>query len=384
MKSYNQLFRQIYPFECLWEAAKKSEKGKHNRAATLRFRFHLERELLRLEKELKNKRYKPGPYRTFYVYDPKKRLISAAPYRDRVVHHTLCTVIEPLFEKSFIHDSYANRKGKGTHAAIERYQFFARKFPYVLKCDIRKFFPSIDHEILREKLHRRIRCKDTRWLIDLILDASNNQEIHSPYFPGDNLFTPFHRRRGLPIGNLTSQFWANVYMDHFDHFVKEGLRVKGYVRYVDDFVLLAKTKEELHRYKAEIISFLQRLRLLVHPNKTQIHPTQKGIPFLGYRVFPNYCYLKKDKAHRYRRYVKKSLSEFKQGKLSPEKWESGLNSWLGHVRYGNNQRLEQEVFSYINSQGLSLLEHPSRSSWRLLEQQTPELPRYEPQQEQSE
>ena len=368
MKSYNKLFHLIYRFPCLIEAAKKASKGKKNRTSTVKFHFDLERELIKLEKELENRSYQPGPYKTFYVHDPKQRLISAAPYRDRVVHHALCSVIEPLFERSFICDSYANRKGKGVHSAIERYQHFARKFPYVLKCDIKKFFPSIDHEILREKLHKKIRCEGTLWLIDLIIDASNIQEDHSPYFLGDDLFTPYTRRRGLPIGNLTSQFWANVYLNDFDHFVKESLGVKGYVRYVDDFVLLAHSKKELHQYKQEIISNLASLRLLAHERKTHIHHTSTGIPFLGYRVYPEFCTLKKDKSHRYRRYVRKSVHEYFHRKKSATKLEAGLNSWLGHVRYGENKRLEEEVFTYINAQGLSLLEHPTRSSWRLLEQ----------------
>jgi RNA-directed DNA polymerase len=242
MITYQNLYHKIWEFDNLLMALKKAQKGKREVKAVARFLFQQEKNLFWLQRVLKNKTYQPGKYKTFYIYDPKERMISAAPFHDRVVHHALCNIIEPLFDKTFIYDSYANRKGKGTHKAILRYQQYARKYPYVLKCDIRKFFPSIDHEILKEELRWKIQCEDTLWLIDKVIDGSNKQKPHDVYFPGDDLFTPFQRKKGLPIGNLTSQFWANVYMNRFDHFVKEELGVKGYIRYVDDFVVFGKNK----------------------------------------------------------------------------------------------------------------------------------------------
>ncbi len=368
MKTYNHLFEQVKTFENLLLAVEKAKQGKQSKTEVSRFLFRQEYELLRLERLLQEKSYVPGAYRTFYVYDPKERMISAAPFRDRVVHHALCNVIEPIFEKTFIFNSYANRKGKGTHRAIERYQHFARRYPYVLKCDIRKFFPSIDHAILKEAIRRKVICRDTLWLVDMIIDASNAQEEHVVYFPGDTLFTPQERRRGLPIGNLTSQFWANVYLNGFDHFIKETLRIKGYIRYVDDFVIFAEDKARLHRVKKEITDYLAKLRLLPHPNKTQIHQVRHGVPFLGFRVYPQHRQVNKAKAHRYERYLRRLMKERRAGLLTPQELEAGLNSWLGHVRFGASQRLEYRIFWYLRRQGVNLFVHPS-GSWRVLEQQ---------------
>ena len=234
MKTFKHLFEKIISFDNLLLAAKLSQKGRRYKPDVAQFHFRLEEELIDLREELLVKRYQPGAYRTFHIFDPKQRMISAAPYRDRVVHHALCQIIEPIFEQTFIYDSYANRKGKGTHKAITRYQDYAKRYPYVLKCDIRKFFPSVDHQVLKQEIRRKISCPDTLWLIDQIIDNSNHQEAHLQWFPGDDLFSPIERKRGLPIGNLTSQFWGNVYLNRFDHFVKEELRVPGYIRYVDD------------------------------------------------------------------------------------------------------------------------------------------------------
>lgn len=345
-------------------AAKRAKQGKKYQPNVARFEFNLEREIFRLQHELATHTYQPGPYRAFRITDPKERLISAAPYRDRVVHHALCNVIAPIFERTFIHDSYANREGKGTHRAIECYQHYARQYPYVLKCDIRKFFPSIDHDILKQEIRRKIACPDTLWLCDLILDNSNAQEEHVVYFPGDDLFAPYMRRRGLPIGNLTSQFWANVYLNRFDHFVKTELRSPGYIRYVDDFVLFAPDKALLHDWKAQVEHGLCRLRILPHPTKTHIHRVADGVPFLGFRVFPYHRYVKKGNAHRAERHIHKQVRL--RRRLSPERLEAGLNSWLGHVRFGQCRRLENRVFRSVRAQRVQVVEHPS-GSWRVLE-----------------
>lgn len=365
MKTAKNLFDQILHWDNLLLAANRARKGKKYQSNVARFDFHLERELLRLQHELATKTYRPGSYRAFLITDPKERLISAAPYRDRVVHHALCNVIEPVFEKTFIHDSYANRKGKGTHRAIERYQHYARQYPCVLKCDIRKFFPSIDHAILKQEIRWKIACPDTFWLCELIIDNSNPQEEHLVYFPGDDLFAPTGRRRGLPIGNLTSQFWANVYLNRFDHFVKEELQAPGYVRYVDDFVLFAADKTQLHDWKAQIAARLAGLRLLPHPDKTQVHGVRNGVPFLGFRVFPWHRYVRKENAHRAERHIRRQTRAFLQGRLSPARLEAGLNSWLGHVRFGQCGRLERRVYSAVWGSGVDALPHP-RGSWRVL------------------
>ena len=361
MKRYKHLFEQIISFENLIAAFRKAVQGKRSKAAVATFEVNLEKELLQLEKELWHKTYHPGSYRSFFIHDPKKRLISAAPFRDRVVHHAICNVIEPIFERTFIHDSYANRKGKGTHKAIVRYQQYARQYKYVLKCDIRKFFPSIDHEILKQELRWKIACPDTLWLLDLIIDASNLQEPHAPFFPGDDLFTPQQRRRGLPIGNLTSQFWANVYMNRFDHFVKEELRVPGYIRYVDDFVLFHNSTSALAEYRQAVHHYLESLRLLAHPNKTHIHATQRGVPFLGFRVYPYYRVLQKVKTHRFRRYLHRQVGAYRNGTVPALSMEQSLNSWLGHIRFGQSHRLERYMMDKLIRHGVPLALRPHGS-----------------------
>ena len=239
MKRYGYLWPQVINFDNLLAAARQAQKGKRFRDNVLRFNYSLENELIQLHQELATQTYRPGQYKTFSVKEPKPRLISAAPYRDRVVHHALCNVIMPIFERTLIYDTYANRAGYGSHRALKRFTQFTRSSRYVLQCDVRKYFPSIDHAILKAILSRKIKCPHTLWLIHTIIDGSNDQEPAIEYFPGDNLLTPAQRRRGLPIGNLTSQFFANIYLSSFDHFVKEHLKAKKYLRYVDDFALFS-------------------------------------------------------------------------------------------------------------------------------------------------
>ena len=235
-RRHSQLFAQIADFQALYAAARRAVKGKRKKPGAASFFANLERELLVLERQLRAGNYRPGRYAAFEVNDPKRRIVSAAPFRDRVVHHALCAVVQPTFEAGFIDHTFANRVGKGTHRAIEFYERYRDRYAYVLRCDIYRYFPAIDHAILKSEFRRRVSCPSTLALLDLIVDASNPQEPVNLYFDGDDgddLFVPFQRRRGLPIGNLTSQFFANLYLDGFDHFVAEVLRAP-YLRYVDD------------------------------------------------------------------------------------------------------------------------------------------------------
>lgn len=246
------LFAGIASFGALEAAAKRAASGKRRKPGVAAFLANLEREALRLERELWEGSWRPGRFVEFEVRDPKRRLVSAAPFRDRVVHHALCAAIEPVFERGFIFDSWANRRGKGTHRAVARYERFRGRHRAVLRCDIFRYFPAVDHEVLKADVRRRIRCERTLWLIDEIIDGSNPQEPVHLYYPGDDLFTPFERRRGLPIGNLTSQLFANVYLDRLDHFVKEALRAPGYLRYVDDFALFHDDPDVLEEWRGRI------------------------------------------------------------------------------------------------------------------------------------
>lgn len=284
--SYGNLWPQIIDFENLLQAARQAQQSKRYRPNVLAFNYNLAEELLQLQRELKQKTYQPGKYRTFSIYDPKPRMISAAPYRDRVVHHALCNVIVPPLERTLIADTYANRTGYGTHRALKRFVHFVRTSRYVLQCDIRKYFPSLDHEILKAMVRRKIKCSDTLWLIDTIIDGSNPQGAEMEYFPGDDLLTPLEHRKGLPIGNLTSQFFANLYLSGFDHFVKEELKVRKYLRYVDDFALFSDDRDFLAEARGAIEGYLATLRLKIHPIKSQLFATRYGANFVGFRVLP--------------------------------------------------------------------------------------------------
>jgi len=341
------LYGQIVSFDNLMAAAYRARRGKRLRPDVAAFHFHVEANVLALQKELTDKTYVPGPYRAFFILDPKRRLISAAPYRDRVVHHAVCQVVEPLFERSFIYDSYANRCGKGTHRAVERCTFFCRRHRYVLKCDIEKYFPSIDHAILMSHLARKIKCADTLWLLAQIIGHANPQEEVIRYYPGDTLFTPFERRRGIPIGNLTSQFFANVYLNGLDHFVLERLRPGGYVRFVDDFLLFADDKGFLHRALAVVRGYLQSLRLSLHPHKCQVYPVRCGVEFLGWQVYPDHRRLRRRSGVRMQRRLRRLRQQYARGEKSLAEVRASVMSCLGHLQHGDTWGLRRALLGQL-------------------------------------
>lgn len=335
MRRIGGLWGELTSFGNLWHAAREARRGKRFRDYALAFHADEEREILRLRDELLARTYRPGPYRTFTIVDPKTRLISAAPYRDRVVHHALVRVLEPIFERSFIEDSYACRAGKGNHAAMLRAHLFLRASRYVLKCDIRKFFPSTDHRILERENARKIKCEGTMWLVRAILEGSNPQEPVNHYFPGDDLFAPFERRRGLPIGNLTSQFFGNVYLDGFDHFAKEELRCRRYVRYVDDFLVFDDSKERLREVRARMEERLAALRLRLHEDKTVVGASAQGVNFLGFRLYPTHRTLTSQTRTRQRRRLKALARAWAEGEIDMDGVRASVASTLAHDRWGD-------------------------------------------------
>jgi retron-type reverse transcriptase len=349
MKTYRQLYPQVWDFENLYWAYRAARRGKRGKESVAAFERQQETELLALQDELRTKTYLPGRYHTFYIHEPKRRLISAAPFRDRVVHHALCQVIEPIWERRFIHDSYANRFRKGTHRALDRAQEFARCYPYVLQCDIRQFFPSIDLAILRAEMARLIADPDLLWLCDQILASGRQvapEEYQMIWFPGDNLLAAL-RRRGLPIGNLTSQFWANVYLNPLDHFIKRDLGCPAYLRYVDDFLLFAALKSDLAAWREAIIAKLASLRLVVHENRAQVFPTTTGIPFLGFRIYPDYRRVKRRNGINFRRRLRRLAQEAYN---HPEAWpalQARILGWVNHVRYANSWGLRRAILGEV-------------------------------------
>jgi len=345
MKRYGQLWDAITDFENLLCAARQAQKGKRFRANVLAFNAELGVELESLQRELQTQTYCPGPYRTFKITEPKPRLISAAPYRDRVVHHALCQVIGPIFERTFIADSYANRAGFGTHRALRRFTHFLRSSRYILQCDIKKYFPSIDHAILKSLIRRKIKCPDTLWLIDIILDHSNPQEPVHDYFPGDDLMTPQQRRRGLPIGNLTSQFWANVYLNGLDHFVKERLRLPKYLRYVDDFAIFADDRGVLQAARGAVEEYLANLRLKIHPVKSQIFATTRGANFLGFRILPDRIRVRTENLRRARHRLRQMQVVYAAHQMTRQAVTASLQSWIAHLAHGDTWRLRERIFA---------------------------------------
>jgi retron-type reverse transcriptase len=345
-KSFKHLHLKICEFENLYLAHRKARRGgKRKRPEVAEFEHGLGENLLRLHEELLRETYRPRPYRTFVVIERKERTISAAPYRDRVVHHALMNVVQPIFEERFIADSFACRAGKGTHRALDRAQAFARRYPFVLSCDVREFFPSVDHAILRAQLARHVACPPTLRLIDLIL-ASGEGILAGRYtpvfFPGDDLLA-LARPRGLPIGNLTSQHWANVYLHPLDLFVKQQLRCRGYVRYSDDFVLFSDQKAELHRWRREIEDFLVTLRLTLHPRRAQVFPVGNGIDFLGWRVFPHYRRLRRDNLRHAMRRLRRQQQAVRDGHLELADLSLSVKAWIAHLEHGQTYRLRRRV-----------------------------------------
>jgi retron-type reverse transcriptase len=349
VKTYKHLYEQVCDFENIYLAYRKARKGKRGRVQAALFERVQEDELLALQKELRTHTYQPGAYHSFFIHDPKKRLISAAPFRDRVVHHALCRVMEPIWERRFISDSYANRIGKGTHRALDRAQAFSRQYRYFLQCDVRQFFPSIDHAILLVEFSRLIKDDEFLWLCALILKSGEgvlSEEYEMNWFDGDDLLAAC-RPRGLPIGNLTSQFWANIYLNELDHFVKRDLKCDAYIRYVDDFVLFSNDKTLLSFWRQKVIEKVAELRLGLHEAAAQIFPTVTGLPFLGFRIYPEHRLLKTRKAIHFRRKLHRLLANYSNATVDFPRLNQVIQGWIHYVSYGDTWGLRRSVLSGV-------------------------------------
>jgi hypothetical protein len=342
-------YADIYTWENLYVAYRKAAKGKRGRRPAATFEFKLEDNLIQLQEELATETYQPGAYVNFTIHEPKHRLISAAPFRDRVVHHALCQVIEPAFERSFIDHSYANRVGKGTHRALDTCQRWLGQYRYVLQCDVKQFFPSIDHHLLQRTLNRRIQDGAIRRLIALILASGNGvlgEAYDMVYFAGDELFAS-NRPRGLPIGNLTSQFWANCYMNEFDHFVLRCLGCPAYQRYVDDVLLFGDNADQLWQWRDAIRERLAGLRLTLHENKALVRPTSEGVRFLGFQLFATHRRLAPRKGLQYRRKLRALLAGYRSGAVDQATVDRSVRGWVNHVRYGDTWGLRKSILQEV-------------------------------------
>ena len=326
-------------------AWRNARKGKTKRLNIIEFEKDLLKNLFMLHYELKNKTYKPKPLINFILRDPKTRKISKSAFRDRVVHHALINVIGLIFEKQFIFDSCANQIGKGTSFALKRLDYYKRKVTknnkipcYILKADIKHYFEEVYHEILIEIIQRKITDEKVIWLIKQILANLPKGQIGG----GRTGFC----QRGMPLGNLTSQFFANVYLNELDYFVKHKLKVKYYIRYVDDFVILHESKEQLAVWKEQINEFLMnKLRLQLHSQKSRIIPLSRGVDFVGFRNFYHFKLLRKRNIKNMRRKV----NFFREGIIDFYTLFESYHGWQAHASWANTYKLREQIKKEIIS-----------------------------------
>jgi len=329
----NNLYSEIFSISNLANAWRKARKGKTKKDYVIEFEKNVRENLLKLRDELKNQTYKPEPLKIFILRDPKTRKISKSAFRDRIIHHVLVKIIEPIFDKTFIYDSCANRIGKGNLFALKRFDLFKRRITnnlhleaFCFKADIKHYFQEVNHEVLLNILKRKIKDEEIIQLIKKILVGQSNKDI------------------GMPLGNLTSQFFANVYLNELDYFVKHKLRAKYYIRYVDDFVILHKSKEQLEKWKQKIDNFLKKeLKLELHPNKSRIINLSKGIDFVGFKNFYYYKLLRK-------RNIRKMFSvveEYKKGEINKEKLLESFQGWNAYAKWATSYNLRKSVLRRI-------------------------------------
>ncbi|MBI4152336.1 hypothetical protein HY495_01385 [Candidatus Woesearchaeota archaeon] len=325
--------------ENLLIAYQRARKGKTRKEYVLEFEKNLQENLLELRNELLLYSYQPRPLKTFIIRDPKVRKISKSHFRDRIVHHALCNIIEPYFERQFIYDSYANRKSKGTLKAIERFNVFSRKVSrnhsrraYVLKADIKQYFETVDHQILQTALKKEIKDKRVLWLISVILSNYEAKTAH----------------QGMPLGNLTSQFFANVFLNELDQFVKQQLRAKYYIRYVDDFVIIHQSKDTLINQKAKIDSFLrEKLKLTLHPDKSKIIPIKRGVEFLGLKIFFYHKILRRKNLRRFERKLETLFEEYDRREIDYDIVYDFLEGWLAYTKNTNTYKLRKRIMTKV-------------------------------------
>ena len=342
MKRYRGVWPEVCSFAALHAAFGRARRGKRRVPAVQRFERDLEERLVGLRESLLEDRWRPAPHRRFVVLEPRKRQIAAAPFEDRVVHHALVDAVEPRFDRHFAHDSHACRKGHGTHRAADRFQHFARRHRFVLQVDVRRFFDSVDHGIVLGLLERRIVDPPVVNLFARILAGFRSTSAAS-YFPGDDLFTPHERPRGLPVGNLPSQFLANVLLDPVDQWLLHGARLR-FVRYCDDLAVFCDDKTELRGVFTELTVRLADLRLRPHPKKCRVVPVRTGPSFVGYRIWPDRRRLCRENVRAFRRRLRSWQAAYRRGDVGLEQITPRVRAWIAHARHANTASLREEIF----------------------------------------
>lgn len=333
------LYKEITSVRNLFQAWKEFRKGKGNKKDVLEFEYYLEQNIFELHRDLVSKQYKHGPYQSFYITDPKRRHIHKATVRDRVIHHAIYKTLYPIFNKTFVATSFSCRIGKGTHKGVLWLDKAVRKVSknytkpcFILKCDIRRFFDSVDHNVLIKILNKKIRDRETRFLLDEVVRGFSSG--------ASNLFN----KVGLPIGNLTSQLFANIYMNEFDQFIKQDLKVKYYARYTDDFVIVSEDEQYLEGILKPITQFLDmELNLELHPHKVSIRKLHNGIDYLGYIVLPHHKLLRTKTKNRIYKGLLRKIREYKSGKVDKEAVEQSLHSYLGTLSHADAYKIGEDL-----------------------------------------
>ena len=332
MKKISNIYNQIISKENLYTAVHNAAKSKRYNAVVSDFLFSQEKNVDILHAQLRDRTYKHGKYRIFKIKDPKQREIAAAPFADRVVHHAVCDVIEPVIDKTFIYDSYACRKDKGTHKAMYRAQKFCLKNRYSLHMDISKYFKNIDHKILKRLLLRQIDDPRLIWLLFHIIESSPKQFFN----------------KGLPIGNLTSQLFANMYLHEVDMFIKHRLKEKYYIRYMDDMLIFCNDKQGLLNIKSIVEKFLkEQLSLDLNKGKSQLFDTRKGFNFLGFRMSQKHRRLCSDNVRRFRKRLYGFEQMLANKIITEEKVQDSIRCWVAHASYGHTKSLCNSMCNHI-------------------------------------
>ncbi len=364
-----KMIMSLFSYENLYRAYLDCRKNKRNTPAAILFEMNAEEHLFQLQHELTDRSFRPSTSSCFVTKNPKLREIFAADFRDRITHHLLVRYLEAIWEPVFIYDSYASRPGKGTHLAVQRLQKFSRKVTcnctrpaYYLQLDIKNFFMSINKQILYALIRSRCQQEEMLWLASILIfhDPTEDYHLKSPkallnQIPRQKSLFGVERDYGLPIGNLTSQFFANVYLNGLDQFVKHVLKCRFYMRYVDDFVLLHPCNEQLRTWQQQIESFLHsKLELRLNPARTRLRPLNNGIDFVGYIVRPSYILCRNRVVHN----LETRLREFEQiliatqGQFSVIRYDRAvldelfacLNSYLAHFKHADAFTLTRRIF----------------------------------------
>lgn len=367
-------FDSIVSLETLTKAHKKCMAGKRSsrNAATSNYAFMSE--LLEIQAELVSGLYRPAPYRRRLITEPKVRRIQAPAFRDRIVHHAIHSVLNPFYERHFINDSYACRPGKGTHRAVARVQKFVKLNPnaYACQLDISKYYGSVNHDKLYQLLVKRIADQRLLDLLRVIIDSSDSGTEY------DHLFAPdshFHTkgRRGIPIGNLTSQLFANIYLHEADMYAKQKLKIRQYIRYMDDILIFHPCKKQLRQWQDSLTNFLyEELYLTMNPRKIRVYPARTGVDFVGFVSYPRTRRVRSSSVRRFRRRFNKKLKGLAEGRVNIDSTNATFNAWSAHVTHGNGQRLiEQERAKFEPAAFVCAILRQHRKNLRRQEKQRP-------------